>query len=162
MGEKWQEAGVPQISKFGSEIKIITITDTAPWTDTICKEVFEGLPDSKRDDIFSLWANETFLLSNFLGNVILWRCWYTKDYVAVWVDPASCVGLSITRLSTDTISSTSTCRQTCNSSPDIHLKMPKIDTLDALGDEMTSILKTILTTNLKRTSWQHILTTNLD
>ena len=93
MREKWQEAGVPQISKFGSEIKQTTITDTAPWTDTICKEVFEGLPDSKRDDIFSLWAYETFLLSNFLGNVILWRCWYTKDYVAVWVDPRLMCGL---------------------------------------------------------------------
>jgi len=31
-------------------------------------------------------------------------------------------------------------------------KMPKIDILDALGDEMTSILKTILTTNIHNTS----------
>ena len=41
-------------------------------------------------------------------------------------------------------------------------KMPKIDILDALGDEMTSILKTILTTNPDNTSWQSILTNNLD
>ena len=44
--------------------------------------------------------------------------------------------------------------------------MPKNDTLDALGDVMTTtlttILTTILTTNLNNQIWQPILTTNLD
>ena len=43
-----------------------------------------------------------------------------------------------------------------------NIKMPKIETLAALGDEMTSILKTILTTNLHNTSWKPTLTTYLD
>ena len=40
--------------------------------------------------------------------------------------------------------------------------MPKNDTLDALGDAMTTILTTFLTTNLENQSWQPILTTNPD
>ena len=32
-------------------------------------------------------------------------------------------------------------------------KMPKLDTLDALGDEMTTILTIILTTNLDYQPW---------
>ena len=50
---------------------------------------------------------------------------------------------------------------------DLWVKMPKNDTLDALGDAMTTIfystiLTTILTTNLENQSWQPILTTNPD